>query len=132
MQEARENPFYRMASHEGLKKDIFRRVENISTTVRSGDRIITVFLAHGRNDTSGLQLRTGRLSEWRHSSSLLGPNSVQEAAGPYHQRYRRWVHLHHPNPHLMPKEQLVSRAPKNSRRSSPFRPPANHHISKLS
>ena len=64
MQEARENPFYRMASDKGLKKDIFRWIKNISTRIRPGDRIITVFLGHGSNDASGLKLITRRQPEW--------------------------------------------------------------------
>lgn len=64
MQEATHNRFYRVASNEGLKRDIFRWIENVCNIVRPGDRIITVFLAHGRNDTHGLKLITGRQTEW--------------------------------------------------------------------
>lgn len=64
MQEAAHNRFYRIASNQGLKRDIFRWIGNVCNIVRPGDRIITIFLAHGRDDTHGLKLMTGRQTEW--------------------------------------------------------------------
>lgn len=64
IQEARENPFYHMASDKGLKKDIFGWIRSISKRVCSGDRIVTVFLTHGSNDPSGLKLITRHQPEW--------------------------------------------------------------------
>ena len=64
MQEATHNRFYRIASNQGLKTDVLRWIGNVCNIVRPGDRIITIFLAHGRDDTHGLKLSTGPQTEW--------------------------------------------------------------------